>query len=104
VLIQINKKYRSKSAGIRVVAPQESGCPTEAPDHLEATALQGLPAIQAGDDLAELIWQNLREGRVALADDDILVVTQKVVSKAEGRMIDASHRPQRGGWNVLDSA
>jgi coenzyme F420-0:L-glutamate ligase/coenzyme F420-1:gamma-L-glutamate ligase len=87
VLIQINKKYRCRSAGIRVVAPQASASETEAPDHLEATALEGLPSIRPGDDLADLIWQNLKEHRIALADDDILVVTQKVISKAEGRTI-----------------
>ena len=41
----------------------------------------GLPEVRLGDALAELI-----AARVALADGDVVVVTQKVVSKAEGRL------------------
>ena len=41
----------------------------------------GLPEVRPGDALAELI-----AARVALADGDVVVVTQKVVSKAEGRL------------------
>jgi coenzyme F420-0:L-glutamate ligase/coenzyme F420-1:gamma-L-glutamate ligase len=55
---------------------------------LELIALPGLPMVQAGDDLAALIVAALaRAGRV-LADRDVLVVAQKVVSKAEGRTVD----------------
>jgi coenzyme F420-0:L-glutamate ligase/coenzyme F420-1:gamma-L-glutamate ligase len=42
----------------------------------------GLGEIRRGDDLAGLI-----AGRVDLADGDVVVVTQKIVSKAEGRMV-----------------
>jgi coenzyme F420-0:L-glutamate ligase/coenzyme F420-1:gamma-L-glutamate ligase len=48
---------------------------------LSAFALDGLPEISTGDDLAELI-----SARVSLADGDIVVVAQKAVSKAEGRV------------------
>jgi coenzyme F420-0:L-glutamate ligase / coenzyme F420-1:gamma-L-glutamate ligase len=44
--------------------------------------VEGIPEVQAGDDLAELI----REA-VELVESDILVVAQKVVSKAEGRVV-----------------
>ena len=43
--------------------------------------VDGLPEVRPGDALAELI-----AARVALADGDVVVVTQKVVSKAEGRL------------------
>jgi coenzyme F420-0:L-glutamate ligase / coenzyme F420-1:gamma-L-glutamate ligase len=42
----------------------------------------GLPEVRPGDDLAELI-----ASRAELADGDIVVVTQKIVSKAEGRLV-----------------
>jgi coenzyme F420-0:L-glutamate ligase/coenzyme F420-1:gamma-L-glutamate ligase len=42
----------------------------------------GLPEIRPGDHLASLIAD-----RLALADSDVVVVTQKVVSKAEGRLV-----------------
>ncbi|MEW6154858.1 MAG: coenzyme F420-0:L-glutamate ligase [Actinomycetota bacterium] len=43
----------------------------------------GLPEVRPGDRLAELI-----AARAELADGDVVVVTQKVVSKAEGRLVD----------------
>src|SRR5690606_3785273 len=43
--------------------------------------IEGLPEVRPGDDLAALIAE-----RAELADGDVLVVTSKVVSKAEGRL------------------
>ncbi len=55
---------------------------------LEVIGLSGLPLIEAGDDLAELIASALERDRVAPRARDVLVVAQKIVSKAEGRTID----------------
>jgi coenzyme F420-0:L-glutamate ligase/coenzyme F420-1:gamma-L-glutamate ligase len=52
------------------------------------TPLGGLPQIHPGDDLAALLLSAVGTGGHALADGDILVVCQKVVSKAEGRLVD----------------
>ena len=49
---------------------------------IEITSVEGLPEIRPGDDLAALI-----AGRAELRDGDVLVVAQKVVSKAEGRVV-----------------
>jgi coenzyme F420-0:L-glutamate ligase/coenzyme F420-1:gamma-L-glutamate ligase len=46
------------------------------------TPVEGLPEIREGDDLAALIAE-----RATLEDGDVLVVAQKVVSKAEGRVV-----------------
>jgi coenzyme F420-0:L-glutamate ligase/coenzyme F420-1:gamma-L-glutamate ligase len=46
------------------------------------TPIEGLPEIREGDDLAALIGE-----RAAFEDGDVLVVAQKVVSKAEGRVV-----------------
>ena len=51
--------------------------------------IDGLPEIEPGDDLAALI-----AGAAELEHGDILVVTSKVVSKAEGRMVRAVDREQ----------
>ncbi len=48
----------------------------------------GLPEVHAGDDLPSLILDALSRCGVALERGDVLVVTQKVVSKAEGRTVD----------------
>jgi coenzyme F420-0:L-glutamate ligase/coenzyme F420-1:gamma-L-glutamate ligase len=47
----------------------------------------GLPAVKKGDNLASLIIASFERNKFKLADGDILVVTQKVVSKAEGRIL-----------------
>ncbi|MGH7786953.1 MAG: coenzyme F420-0:L-glutamate ligase [Candidatus Binatia bacterium] len=48
----------------------------------------GVPMVQAGDDLPALLFAAIAAGGQALADGDVLVVCQKVVSKAEGRLVD----------------
>ena len=57
---------------------------------IQLLPLTGLPEIGEGDDLARLIVQAAHKGRVALRQDDILVVAQKVISKAEGRVVRLS--------------
>lgn len=58
-------------------------------------ALPPLPEVHPGDDLAELIaeaWKRAAslDPQLAARADDVLVVTQKVVSKAEGALVDLS--------------
>ena len=50
-------------------------------------ALPGIPLIQPGDDLPALIASAAEADGLTLADGDVVVVAQKVVSKAEGRII-----------------
>lgn len=50
--------------------------------------ISGLPEIVAGDDLPALLTARLAEGEPGLQSGDILVVTQKIVSKAERRSVD----------------
>ena len=52
------------------------------------TAIPGIPLIQAGDDLAELLLRALAAASCALQDGDVLVLAQKIVSKAEGRWVN----------------
>ncbi len=51
-------------------------------------ALEGFPEITTGAELPEIIVQSLRANALSPADGDVLVVAQKVVSKAEGRVVD----------------
>ncbi len=55
---------------------------------LTLTPLHEIPLIRQGDDLADILVDGLRNSNIELADGDILVVTSKIVSKAEGRMVD----------------
>ena len=55
---------------------------------LTLSAIEGIPIIKAGDDLAALIAKGLDHSKLKLQDGDILAVCQKIVSKAEGRAVD----------------
>jgi coenzyme F420-0:L-glutamate ligase/coenzyme F420-1:gamma-L-glutamate ligase len=62
---------------------------------MQVIALTGLPRIAAGDDIANLIAKSSVEfpdGSTALRDGDIVVITSKIVSKAEGRVVAAANR------------
>jgi len=59
-------------------------------NELRAIPIAGVGEVVAGDDLALLIVD--AAGEDAFVDHDILVVTQKVVSKAEGRLLPATDR------------
>jgi coenzyme F420-0:L-glutamate ligase/coenzyme F420-1:gamma-L-glutamate ligase len=52
------------------------------------TAIPGIPLVQAGDDLAGLLLQALEAAGIILQDGDVLVLAQKIVSKAEGRWVN----------------
>jgi coenzyme F420-0:L-glutamate ligase / coenzyme F420-1:gamma-L-glutamate ligase len=59
-------------------------------DRIEVVAIPGLPEIVPGDDLPARIADALAAtpALLPLRDDDVLVVTQKIVSKAEGAIVD----------------
>ena len=63
----------------------------QTPSGYSVFGLAGLPEIEPGADLAGLIAAAANEG-AALADGDILIVTSKIVSKAEGRVVAAADR------------
>jgi coenzyme F420-0:L-glutamate ligase/coenzyme F420-1:gamma-L-glutamate ligase len=57
---------------------------TSAAPQIHMVALPGIPEIHPGDDLVVIMLDALARAEVALHDGDVLVVTQKIVSKAEG--------------------
>jgi len=59
---------------------------TRAP--LTCFPISGLPLVQPGDDLAALLATAIPDAGVMLAPADVVAVCQKVVSKAEGRIVD----------------
>ena len=58
------------------------------PSALELVALPGIPLVAPGDDVAELILDAVERAEMRLSVGDIIVVAQKIVSKAEGRYVD----------------
>ena len=55
---------------------------------LELFAIPGLPMVRAGADLPALILAGLERAGQVLRDRDVVVIAQKIVSKAEGRTVD----------------
>ncbi|MFJ2897693.1 coenzyme F420-0:L-glutamate ligase [Streptomyces sp. NPDC087218] len=67
--------------------PDSPSSPSSPPAY-RVWALPGIPEVRAGDDLAKLI----AAAEPGLADGDVLLVTSKIVSKAEGRIVEATDR------------
>ena len=88
-LIWINRTYKIPDAGIRI-----TGLPESTPDTLMRSGdlllrpLSGVPRIAVGDDIVAVIIAALAHSGEDLRDGDVVVLTQKIVSKAEGRQVD----------------
>jgi coenzyme F420-0:L-glutamate ligase/coenzyme F420-1:gamma-L-glutamate ligase len=67
--------------------PQTDRSQVPPPEPLQLFGLADFPLVQAGNDLAALITQSLQHNELQLMAGDILVLAQKVVSKAEGRHV-----------------
>jgi coenzyme F420-0:L-glutamate ligase / coenzyme F420-1:gamma-L-glutamate ligase len=74
-------------------APDPSG-PSDAapPATLTAVGLPGIPEVEPGDDLAQLLLAAADRAGLGLLPGDVLVVSSKIVSKAEGRAVEAAFR------------
>jgi len=57
------------------------------PPEIRAIGIEGMPEVQEGDDLASQIMDAAQLQGAPIETGDILVVTQKIVSKAEGRVV-----------------
>ncbi len=60
------------------------------PPRYEVIGVEGLPEITRGDDLARLIWESAARQGTPLSARDLLVVSQKIISKSEGRVVRLS--------------
>ena len=60
------------------------------PAQLTITGLAGIPLVQPDSDLAKLAIDGYAASGLEPQDGDVLVVAQKIVSKAEGRLVDVS--------------
>ncbi|HMN15475.1 MAG TPA: coenzyme F420-0:L-glutamate ligase [Bellilinea sp.] len=57
---------------------------------LTLTQLIGIPLIHPGDDLNGILNEALLENKIQLLDGDVLVIAQKIISKAENRLVNLS--------------
>jgi coenzyme F420-0:L-glutamate ligase/coenzyme F420-1:gamma-L-glutamate ligase len=69
--------------------------------HLELIGVPGIPLVETGDDLASIIAGAARAAGLQLRAGDVVVVTSKIVSKAEGRWVDLEQvRPDERAQRV----
>jgi coenzyme F420-0:L-glutamate ligase/coenzyme F420-1:gamma-L-glutamate ligase len=70
---------------------------------VQVLPLRGIPRVKAGDDLVHHIMKSIKDERLALQDSDVIVVTQKVVSKSEGRIVRIDRvRPGKKAIRLAD--
>ena len=55
---------------------------------IELTALKNIPFIEPGDNLIEIICNNLEKNNLDVNENDVFVIAQKIISKSEDRYID----------------
>jgi coenzyme F420-0:L-glutamate ligase/coenzyme F420-1:gamma-L-glutamate ligase len=60
------------------------------PQTLSLTALAGVPTVRPGDDLAAIVLAAVERSGLSLETGDVVVLAQKIVSKAEGRAVELS--------------
>ncbi len=75
---------------VRGSSPSEQtiGQPAGRPDDLRVFGIGGIPEVRPGDDLVGLIGDAIEAAGQTVQPGDIVVVTHKVVSKAEGQLVD----------------
>lgn len=57
-------------------------------ERLEVIAIPGMPLVGRNADVPALVWRAIQEAGIGLADGDVLVVTSKLLSRAEGRFVE----------------
>lgn len=87
VLIFMNRHYKSPGTGIRITGLSELNDKASSADRVSLIALTGIPTVQRGDDLAQLVLRGLVRIGERLTDGDVIVLAQKIVSKSQGRLV-----------------
>ena len=72
---------------------------------LTLTAIEEIPLITPGDDLALILYECLGKSKIDLQDGDIIVLAQKIVSKAENRLINLVNiQPSQAAHHLADKS
>jgi coenzyme F420-0:L-glutamate ligase / coenzyme F420-1:gamma-L-glutamate ligase len=73
---------------------QASGLPAPIKNKVAAltlTPLSNIPLIRRDDNLADIFVNSLQESNISIQDNDVLVIAQKIISKAEGRAVNLAN-------------
>jgi coenzyme F420-0:L-glutamate ligase/coenzyme F420-1:gamma-L-glutamate ligase len=69
---------------------------------VELIPIEGIAEAEPGDDVAEMVLGGLRDCGITLRDGDVLVVTHKIISKAEGRIVDLEDTGPDGHRHLVE--
>jgi len=64
--------------------------------------IMNLPEFDTGHEIVEELIKSLEENKISLEDTDVIVITQKIISKVEGRKIDINKNIE--SLNISNSA
>ncbi|HEY3137727.1 MAG TPA: coenzyme F420-0:L-glutamate ligase [Blastocatellia bacterium] len=70
---------------------------------IQIIGVTGMPEVREGDDVASLIVEAARVAEIGIVDRDVVVVAQKIISKAEGRIVrldSVEPSPRAREWAV----
>ncbi len=88
VLITINRRYKIGNSGIRITSGEDDAQQADGPpSEFKAIGLRNFPFVSSADNLSDLIINALNNNNQALRAGDIMVIAQKIVSKAEDRTV-----------------
>lgn len=87
-LIRVPLSAMAGRANIKLASPDHRMCSAVPTRDLRLIPLSGVPLIHPGTDLLALVCDITRASGPTLLDGDVLVIAQKIVSKAEGRYVD----------------
>jgi coenzyme F420-0:L-glutamate ligase/coenzyme F420-1:gamma-L-glutamate ligase len=74
-------------------------------DRLEVIAVPGVPLVGRGADVPAIVWNAVESLGITLVDGDVLVVTSKILSRAEGRFVELpTVEPSRRALELADVA
>ncbi|MDC0185865.1 coenzyme F420-0:L-glutamate ligase [Gammaproteobacteria bacterium] len=75
------------------------------PDSLSIFAIKGIPPIQSGDPIGEIIVNGMKRNNIILEDNDVIVIAQKIISKSENRLISLSKiKPTQEAMKIAKKA
>lgn len=72
-------------------------------DRIELIPIRGVGEAEAGDDVATMLLGGLDHSEIAIQDGDVLVVTHKIVSKAEGRVVELDDPGPDGHRHLVEA-
>ena len=68
---------------------------------IEIIGLKGIPLINPGDNISQIIFENLKNNEINLKNGDIFVIAQTIISKSKGRIVNLDYiKPTKEAYEI----